>query len=73
MINVVVYKTKTNERRYRVRPGFADDLIKLLDNRERFWEWEEENKLLKKIVKAQTGTIRKLEKRLGVARKGGNN
>ncbi len=49
---VVIYEGEPKERRFAVRDSLADELIKVLEERKRFWEWEEEIALLSKMNKA---------------------
>ena len=57
---VVIYTHGDHkERRFRVRDCLADDLIKLLDERKRFWEWE-------KTIETQAAMIRAFQQRPGI-------
>jgi len=62
--SIVVKEGEPNEKRFRVREQLANDIIDLLENEKRFWEWKEELELSRRICKAQSAMIDTLQKRL---------
>ncbi len=53
---IVIYAGKPKERRFRVFPKLADEVVKLLDESKRFWEWE-------KVIETQAAMIRACQQR----------
>ena len=49
---VVIYEGEPKEKRFAVRDSLADELIKVLEEGKRFWEWEKEIASLSKMNKA---------------------
>ncbi len=54
---VVIYAHATHkEKRFRVFPKLADEVVKVLDESKRFWEWE-------KTIETQAAMIRAFQQR----------